>query len=410
MALLLVAAMAAGACSTVPVHRTLPPMNLGEPSFFPTLEAHAQAPIVGGNRLKLLLNGEQIYPAILGAIRQARSTITYAQYSYEDGPIARELAQALAERCRAGVRAHVLLDSVGTLAMPREYIEVMSKDGCQVVSFRPIGPFGVGRANNRNHRRILVVDGRVGFTGGSGVSSKWMGNGRVADHWRDTDVQIEGPVVEYLQGAFAENWVEATGAVLGGADYFPAPRGIKGRTHAQIIRSGPQGGGYAMYTTFLLALSSARRSIKVTNPYVLLDEQMVETLILAARRGVQITFLVPGVSDHPLVRHAGRRQFGRLLEAGIEIHEYTAALLHAKTIVIDGIWATVGSTNLDHRSFKLNDELNVVAYDTEFGAQLEKVFQEDLRYAQRIDLETWRNRGVRGRVFELLAFPFERNL
>jgi cardiolipin synthase len=410
VALLLVAAMAAGACSTVPVHRTLPPMNLGEPSFFPTLEAHAQAPIVGGNRLKLLLNGEQIYPAILGAIRQARSTITYAQYSYEDGPIARELAQALAERCRAGVRAHVLLDSVGTLAMPREYIEVMSKDGCQVVSFRPIGPFGVGRANNRNHRRILVVDGRVGFTGGSGVSSKWMGNGRVADHWRDTDVQIEGPVVEYLQGAFAENWVEATGAVLGGADYFPAPRGIKGRTHAQIIRSGPQGGGYAMYTTFLLALSSARRSIKVTNPYVLLDEQMVETLILAARRGVQITFLVPGVSDHPLVRHAGRRQFGRLLEAGIEIHEYTAALLHAKTIVIDGIWATVGSTNLDHRSFKLNDELNVVAYDTEFGAQLEKVFQEDLRYAQRIDLETWRNRGVRGRVFELLAFPFERNL
>jgi cardiolipin synthase len=165
-----------------------------------------------------------------------------------------------------------------------------------------------------------------------------------------------------------------------------------------------------MYTTFLLALSSARRSIKVTNPYVLLDEQMVETLILAARRGVQISFLVPGVSDHPLVRHAGRRQFGRLLEAGIEIHEYTAALLHAKTIVIDGTWATVGSTNLDHRSFKLNDELNVVAYDTEFAAQLEKVFQEDLRYAQRIDLETWRNRGVRGRLFELLAFPFERNL
>jgi cardiolipin synthase len=385
-------------------------MNLGEPSFFPTLEAHAQAPIVGGNRLKILLNGEQIYPAILGAIRKARSTITYAQYSYEDGQIARELAEALAERCRAGVKAHVLLDSVGTLPMPREYVELMSKDGCQVVSFRPVGPFGLRRANHRNHRRILVVDGQIGFTGGSGVSSKWMGNGRVADHWRDTDVQIEGPVVEYLQGAFAENWVEATGVVIGGADYFPAPRGVRGRTHAQIIRSGPQGGGYAMYTTFLLALSSARRSIKVTNPYVLLDEQMVDTLIQAARRGVQISFLVPGVSDHPLVRHAGRRQFGRLLEAGIEIHEYTAALLHAKTIVIDGIWATVGSTNLDHRSFKLNDELNVVAYDTEFAAQLERAFQEDLRYAQRIDLETWRNRGVRGRIFELLALPFESNL
>jgi cardiolipin synthase len=409
-ALLVLAAVVAGGCSTVPVHRTLPPMNLGEPTFFPTIEAHAQAPIVGGNRLKILLNGEQIYPAILGAIRQARSTITYAQYSYEDGPIARELAQAMAERCRAGVRAHVLLDSVGTLSMPREYVEMMSRNGCQVVSFRPIGPFGLGRANNRNHRRILVVDGRVGFTGGSGVSSKWMGNGRVADHWRDTDVQIEGPVVEYLQGAFAENWVEATGVVIGGADYFPARREVQGRTRAQIIRSGPHVGDYAMYTTFLLALSSARRSIKITNPYVLLDEQMVETLIQAARRGVKISFLVPGTSDHPLVRHAGRRQFGRLLEAGIEIHEYAASLLHAKTIVIDGLWATVGSTNLDHRSFKLNDELNVVAYDAEFAAQLEAVFQNDLKYARRVDLETWRNRGVRGRVFELLALPFESNL
>jgi len=385
-------------------------MNLGEPSFFPTLEAHGQAPIVGGNRLKLLLNGEQIYPAILDAIRRATTTITYAQYSYEDGAIARDLAQALAERCRAGVRAHVLLDSVGTLSMPREYTDLMMKDGCEVVSFRPIGPFGLRRANNRNHRRILVVDGRIGFTGGSGVSSKWMGNGRVADHWRDTDVQIEGPVVEYLQGAFAENWVEATGKVLGGADYFPGSTPPKGRMHAQIIRSGPLGGSYAMYTTFLLALSSARRTIRITNPYVLLDDQMIETLVQAAGRGVQITFLVPGVSDHPLVRHAGRRQFGKLLEAGIQIHEYSAALLHAKTIVIDGTWATVGSTNLDYRSFRLNDELNLVAYDKEFAAQLEKVFQEDLAYSERIDLAGWRDRSVRGRMFELLAIPFESNL
>jgi cardiolipin synthase len=405
--LLLVVALAGGACSNVPVHRTLPPMNLGEPAFFPTLEAHAQAPIVGGNRLTLLLNGEEIYPAILEAIRRAKTTITYAQYSYEDGPIARQIAEALAERCRAGVRVHVLLDSVGALAMPREYTELMSKDGCNVVSFRPVGPFGLNRANNRNHRRILVVDGRVGFTGGSGVSQKWMGNGRVADHWRDTDVRIEGPVVEYLQGAFAENWVEATGVVLGGAEYFPGGVEAKGQVHAQVIRSGPAGGSYAMYTTFLLALSSARRSIKITNPYVLLDEQMIETLVQAARRGVQISFLVPSVSDHPLVRHAGRRQFGRLLEAGIEIYEYQPALLHAKTMVIDGIWATVGSTNLDHRSFKLNDELNVVAYNRDFAARLERVFQDDLQYAERMDLEAWRNRGVRGRFFELLAIPFE---
>jgi cardiolipin synthase len=409
--LALIGALATASCSNVPVHRTLPAMNLGEPSFFPTIEAHAQAPIVGGNRLKLLLNGEQIYPAILDAIRRAQSTITYAQYSYEDGAIARDLAQAIADRCRAGVRGHVLLDSVGTFSMPKEYTDLMSQAGCEVVSFRPIGPFGLRRANNRNHRRILVVDGRVGFTGGSGVSSKWMGNGRVADHWRDTDVQIEGPVVDYLQGAFAENWVEATGKVLGGADYFPGKTAApKGKVYAQIIRSGPQGGSYAMYTTFLLALSSARKSILITNPYVLLDEQMIETLVQAANRKVQITFLVPGVSDHPLVRHAGRRQFGRLLEAGIQIHEYSAALLHSKTIVIDGIWATVGSTNLDYRSFRLNDELNLVAYDREFAAELEKVFRQDLVYSERIDLEAWRDRSVRGRMFELLAIPFESNL
>src|SRR5262245_17363174 len=406
-ALALAAAVMAGGCSNVPVHRTLPPLNLGEPAFFPTLEAHAQAPSVGGRRLTLRLSGEQIYPTILEAIRRARTTITYAQYSYEDGEIAVRLAEAIAERCRGGVKGHVLLDTVGTVSMPKEYVELMSKAGCEVVSFRPIGPLSLNRANNRNHRRILVVDGRVGFTGGSGVSSKWAGNGRVPEHWRDTDVKIEGPVVEYLQGAFAENWVEATGAVLGGADYFPRPIEIKGKTNAQIIRSGPSGGSYAMYTTFLLALSAARRSIQITNPYVLLDEQMINTLVQAAQRGVRVTFLVPAVSDHPLVRHAGRRQFGKLLEAGIEIYEYTAALLHAKTIVIDGMWATVGSTNLDYRSFRLNDELNVVTYDAGFGAELEKVFQEDLKYARKLNLEAWRDRGIKGRIMEFMAMPIE---
>ncbi len=226
--LLLIAAVIAAACSNVPVHRTLPPMNLGEPAFFPTLEAHAQAPIVGGNRLTLLLNGEQIYPAILRAIRSARTTITYAQYSYEDGQIARDVAEALAERCRAGVKAHVLLDSVGTLTMPREYWDLMAKAGCQVVSFRPDRsprprPCQQPEPSaDPRRRRPDRLHGRLG------VSSKWMGNGRVADHWRDTDVQIEGPVVEYLQGAFAENWVEATGVVLGGADYFPASDGGQG--------------------------------------------------------------------------------------------------------------------------------------------------------------------------------------
>ncbi|MGH7322802.1 MAG: phospholipase D-like domain-containing protein [Candidatus Rokuibacteriota bacterium] len=404
--ILLVAAgmLSATACARVRPHVLLPSMVLGEPSFYPTLEAYAQAPIVGGNRIDLLLNGEQIFPAMLAAIRAARTTITYAQYSYGDGPVARDIAQALAERCRAGVKANVLLDGVGALQMPTEYGELMTKAGCHVVFFRPLGLLTIQRANFRNHRRILVVDGRIGFTGGSGVSEQWMGNGRTKDHWRDTDVRIEGPAVDYLQGAFAESWLEATGVVLGGVDFFPRPA-PKGQTYAQVVRSSPAGGGFGIYTMLLLAISSARRSIYITNPYFVLDEPMLDALTQAAHRRVTVAVLVPGVIDHALVRQAGRRHFGRLLKAGVEIHEYQPALLHAKTMVIDGVWATVGSTNLDNRSFALNDELNVVVYDGSFARRLEQVFQEDLRYAKKIDYAAWRNRGVGQRVFELLSTP-----
>ena len=204
-------------------HVALPDVSLGEPSFFPTLEAYAGSPIVGGNAVEVLLNGEEIFPALVEAISSAQRTISYAQYFYEDGPVARDVAEALAERCRAGVGVNVLLDGFGTLSMPGEYVALMRTSGCHVVHFRPLGSLAFRKYTNRNHRRILVVDGRIGFTGGSGVSRKWMGNGRVEGHWRDTDVRVEGPVVEYLQAAFAENWLEATGMVLGGEGYFPGP-------------------------------------------------------------------------------------------------------------------------------------------------------------------------------------------
>ena len=193
---LLVVLLLTAACARVYPHITLPALTLGEPSFFPTLEAYAAAPIVGGNRADILLNGEQIFPAMLEAIRGAQHTITYAQYFYEDGPISRDLADALAERCRAGIGVNVLLDAFGTLSMPREYAETMSRSGCHVAWFRPLAQYIFHRYSNRNHRRILVIDGRIGFTGGSGVSRKWMGNGRTEHHWRDTDVRVEGPAVE----------------------------------------------------------------------------------------------------------------------------------------------------------------------------------------------------------------------
>jgi cardiolipin synthase A/B len=342
---------------------------------------------------------------VLASIRSAQRTITYAQYYYEDGPVARDIAEALAERCRAGVGVNVLLDAFGSLAIPGEYLELMRVSGCHVVWFRPLSQYVFRRYYKRNHRRILVVDGRVGFTGGAGVSRKWMGNGRTEHHWRDTDVRVEGPVVEYLQAAFVENWLEATGMVLGGEAYFPRPIEPRGRVHAQVARSSPAGGSAAMYTTLLLALSSAQKSVLVTNPYFVLDAHMRHAVIRTVRRGVRIAVLVPAVIDHNIVRQASRAQFGDLLEAGVEIYEYTPALLHAKTMVIDGVWATIGSTNLDNLSFSFNEELNLYFYDRGVAQQLERIFIEDVAMSRRVSYEAWKDRGIGARLLEVLALP-----
>ena len=392
-------------CARVHPHVALPPLALGEPSFFPTLEAYASAPIVGGNSAEFLLNGEQIFPAIVDAIRSAKKTITYAQYFYEDGPVAREVAEALSERCREGIGVNVLLDAFGTLSMPKEYAELMTRSGCHVAYFRPLGQYIFRRYNNRNHRRILVIDGRLGFTGGSGVSRKWMGNGRVEHHWRDTDIRVEGPVVEYLQAAFAENWLETTGMVLGGETYFPRPLEPRGEVYAQIVKSSPAAGSFAMYTTFLLAVSAARRSIMITNPYFVLDEKMQQALITSARRGVRVRVLVPGAIDHNIVRQASRRQFGSMLRAGIQIFEYTPALLHSKTMVIDGVWSTIGSTNLDNRSFAVNDELNLIVYSRPVAQRLEQIFADDVALSRPVTYTAWRDRGFTSKILEVMALP-----
>jgi cardiolipin synthase A/B len=401
--------LAQASCARVQSHYVLPNLAVSDPSFLPTLEAYTSTAL-GGNIVDLLLNGDEIFPAALGAIRSARETITYAQYFYEEGAIGLEVAEALAERCRAGVRVHVLLDGFGTLLIPAEYRDSMTRAGCEVSTFRPLSPlalltpFGFGKSNNRSHRRILVVDGRVGFTGGVGVSPKWLGNGRKKGHWRQTDVRMEGPVVASLQGAFVENWLEATGNVLGGEPYFPKPS-RRGSVVAQVVRSSPGGGSFSMYTMFLLAMSSARRSIYITNPYFLPDDRMTRALTEASERGVRVVLLLPGEIDNNIVRQASRSQFGELLEAGIEIYEYQAGLLHAKTMTVDGMWATIGSTNLDTRSFVLNDEVNAVVYHNQVVGQLEKVFADDLTYSRKIDLEEWRNRGYLDHGLEILSLP-----
>jgi cardiolipin synthase len=398
-------------CSRVPPHLELPHLETKQPAFAATLGGYSGTTVVAGNRVDILLNGEEIFPAKLAAIRSARRSINYAQYVFEDGKPAEAIAAALADRCRAGVQVNVLLDAVGALAMPGKLRTEMTAAGCRVEAFRPLSPFTIDRFNNRNHRRILVVDGVVGVTGGSGISGKWSGNGKQPGHWRDTDVRIEGPVVEQLQGAFAENWLEATGVAIGGPAYFPRRRlDSKGDIDAQIVRSSPAGGSTAMYTVFLLALSSARHSIHITNPYFVPDEKMMSTLVDAARRGVTVVLLIPGAIDHNLVRQASRSEFGRLLKGGVLIYEYKPALLHAKTMVIDGIWATVGSTNLDHRSFALNEELNVVVYDSGVARRLEDVFEQDLANARQVTYRDWSRRSLASRVLELLSLPLREQM
>jgi cardiolipin synthase len=408
LAALVIAVLAQNGCSRVTPHLVLPDVELSDAGFLPTIEGLTAAPMTAGNHVEVLLNGDEIFPAQLAAIRGARQTITYAQYFYEEGPNARALAEALAERCQQGVRVHVLLDGFGTLQMPGEYRAVMDKAGCRLATFRPVAPY-VQKANFRNHRRVLVADGRIGFTGGSGASSKWMGNGRTRDHWRETDVRIEGPAVIHLQGAFAENWLEATGEVLGGDPYFPATP-ARGDMRAQVVRSSPAGGSYSMYTMYLLAISSARRTIFITNPYFVPDEQMTLALVEAPRRGVKVVLLLPGAIDNNIVRQASRSEFGRLLEAGIAIYEYRAGLLHAKTMVVDSAWSTVGSTNLDRRSFALNEELNVAVHSRAFAGRMERVFADDLAHAQRIDYATWKSRGIGSRILEFFALPLRDQL
>lgn len=391
-------------CAGVGPLPEIPSALRAEASFPATLERLTGAPIVAGNRVEILQNGDQIFPAMLDAIRRARTTITYAQYLVEDGPITAEVFAALAERGRAGVGVNVLLDGFGSRNLGQPVVATLVGSGCHVAWFRPLRRLQLHRYNHRNHRRILVVDGHVAFTGGSGLSEQWRGNGTDHDRWRDVDVRVEGPIVAHMQAAFAESWYESTGIQLEGAAYYPA-LGRRGDVPAQVVASAPAGGSFAVRSLILLSIAAARRSIFITTPYFVPDRALQNALIAAVKRGVRVVILVPGRIDHTLVRTIGRGQYGRLLRAGVEIFEYRAALLHAKTMSVDGLWAMVGSANLDTRSLALNQELNLTVFDAELAHRLEHMVTEDLRHARRLTYARWNARSFLSRVAELIALP-----
>ncbi len=394
-------ALTAG-CTTLPPRVTLPALTLGSPEFRRTMEAYGRAPVEPGNQAHVLLNGDQLFPAILDAVHDARHTITYAQYYWDRGAVGRRLAETIAERCRAGVAATVLLDGFGTLGIPDEHRAILESAGCHVETFHPLSD--VADINHRNHQRILVVDGRVAFTGGWGVGARWTGNGHEQGHWRETDVRVEGPIVHSLQGVFVRAWADTTGVVLGGAAYLP-PLGTAGSVDMQVIASDPEHGMTTVYTSVLLVLAAARRSLLITAPYFVPDERVLDGLLDAVRRGVRVQLLLAGPIDWNVVRAAGRHEYGRLLTAGIDIYEYRAGLLHTKTVVADGLWASVGSANMDVRSLGIKRELNLVMYDAGMAARLTRVFQDDVRSARRLDEATWRARPLWRRLFELLTLP-----
>jgi cardiolipin synthase A/B len=402
-------------CANVLAVREIPEIVVGEPSFFRTIEAHTDAPIVAGNRIEVLLNGDETFPTMLRDIRAAKSTITFAQYLYEGGSIARDIAQAFAERCRAGVKVNVLLDDYGAGSAPADIIDIMKQGGCEVEYFRRVDAAGIVfpwkllRYDYRSHRRVLVIDGKIGFTGGYGISDAWTGDGRTPDHWRDTNVRIEGPVVIFLQAAFAESWLEATGIAIGGENYFPRLDPV-GNITGQIVKSSPTGGSFQNYMLFLLSINSAKKSILITNPYFMPDDVMTEALVKAAGRGVSVEILLPGEIDSQITYTASRSHYGPLLLGGVHIYEYKASLLHAKTIVVDGVWSTIGSTNFDNRSFALNQEINLTVYNREVAQRLERIFADDLKYSEPISYEQWQSRSLFERVIEIFAFPIKEQL
>ena len=372
-----------------------------EASFLRAAEALTGAPVSHGNDAELLINGDEIFPAYLGAIRDAEETVNLTTYAYWRGDIATEVADALCEKASADVECNVIVDAVGAAKMDRKLVRKMRDAGVHVCFFRPPKPYAIRRLQYRNHRKLLIVDGITGFTGGVGIAEEWTGNAQDPDHWRDTHVRVTGPVVRGLQGAFAENWLECTGDVLAGDRYLPAIDAIEDGGPMQVMRSNATVGDSNAEALIYLAVAAAKRSIELTSAYFVPRPAFTQALVEAAERGVHMRILVPGSHiDKQFVRTAGRAAYDDLIGAGIEIYEYCPTMLHAKTLTVDEIWSSVGSVNFDNRSFQLHDEVTLCVQSERFAGQLHEVFEKDLESSERIDPDHWQERSMTQRARE----------
>ncbi len=340
---------------------------------------------VAGNNITTLVNGKEIFPAMLNAIRSAKHSINFETYVFWDGQIAREFTAALTERARAGVKVRAILDAQGTRKMGGENQERLRNAGVEIVKYHSAFWPDPRRYNNRSHRKLLIVDGKIGFVGGAGIADQWMGNADSREHWRDNHYKVTGPVVAQLQAAFMNNWLKTRGNVLHGTDYFP-PLGSNGPYLAQAIRSGAHNENLDLM--YLLAIASAQRTLRIENAYFLPDDLMRKELIEAAKRGVKIEVIVPGEKiDQKLVRAASKRHWPDLIKAGLKIYEYEPTMVHVKLMIVDDTFVSVGSGNFDNRSVRINDEANLDVLDRHFAAQQTRLFEMDKRQSREVTLD-----------------------
>ncbi len=376
-------------------------LDVRDPAFLRAAEALTGAPISWGDDVELLINGDAIFPCYLDTIRSAERTLCLLTYVYWRGDIASDVAEALCERARAGVEVNVIIDAVGGLKIERALVQEMADAGVRLSKFRPPKPYAARRVANRTHRKILVADGRVGLTGGVGIAEEWTGDAQDPDHWRDTHVRVRGPVVRGLFGAFAENWLEATGEVLAGEGYLPDLPQSEGGGPMMVVRSSAGVGDTNVEALYYLAIAAARETLDLTAAYFVPRPAFIDALCDAARRDVRVRVLVPGPHiDKPPVRVAGRVSYDQLLDCGVEVYEYQPTMLHAKSMTVDGAWSSVGSVNFDNRSFQLHDEATLCVMSDEFAGRLTDQFERDLERSDRIEPGRWTGRGPIQRASE----------
>jgi cardiolipin synthase len=384
--------------------------RVSDPEFIGSALALADPVLVPGNKLQLLHNGDEYFPAMLAAIRSAKKTINFEAFIFYSDPIGDEFRDALSERARAGVEVRVLLDGIGSSSkLKNSDVRMMKDAGVKFAYYHPTHSWRVDRTNRRSHRRILVGDGKIAFTGAIGFAQKWSGHAQDKDHWRDTQMRIEGPLVSRMQAAFQEHWVKTFGEALSGADQFPA-LAQAGDIKAQLVTSR----SFSMAPVPLVeavAFTAAQKRICITNAYCTPTSDQVEQLVKAVQRGVDVRILLPGSNnDQPMTKSAGRTAYGKMLEGGVKIFEYQPTMIHEKSMVIDGLFSMFGSSNLDARSSEINEELDVVVYDEKFGREMETVFEKDLAQSREYTLREFKNRSLWERTTEWLMLPFRSQL